>query len=148
MSYHRRSTVNGHNSLLIKNKSTLWLTTNSVTFLIQVWNVMFRKRIYLTSNWQIMLHFYHNYDQSWAPHSNILIAVLIFSTPKGLREGYWTISTLKDTVIKRLPLTWSPTGDQTHGPGMCPDRKSNPRPLGLWNDPPTNWAIPSRAKIP
>ena len=28
--------------------------------------------------------------------------------------------------IDRLPLAHSPTGDQTHNPGMCPDWESNP----------------------
>ena len=30
-----------------------------------------------------------------------------------------------------LPLTWPPTGDLAHNPGMCPGWESNWRPFGL-----------------
>ena len=36
--------------------------------------------------------------------------------------------------INRLPLMCTPTGDQTHSLGMCPDGESNLKPFGVWDD--------------
>ena len=40
----------------------------------------------------------------------------------------------------------TPTGDQTHSLGMCPDWESNLRTFGLWGDTEAKWAIVARAK--
>ena len=49
----------------------------------------------------------------------------------------------KETSIRYLdglPLVHTPTRDQTHSLGMCPDWESNLQPFGLQDDAPTNWA--------
>ena len=44
--------------------------------------------------------------------------------------------------INQLPpihiLTGTPTSDQTHNPGICPDWELNPQPFSVWDDAATN----------
>ena len=40
----------------------------------------------------------------------------------------------RERNINWLPLVHALTGGRTYNPGMCPDRESNWRPLGLWNN--------------
>ena len=47
--------------------------------------------------------------------------------------------------INWLPLKHTQRENTTHNPGMCPDWKSNLRPLDLLDDTPTNRATPARA---
>ena len=60
---------------------------------------------------------------------------------RGEREGNINMSQKHLTAASRMP----PAGDQTHNPGMYPDRELNPRPFGLQDDAPTNRATLARA---
>ena len=51
---------------------------------------------------------------------------------------------------KRKNISWLPPiyalmGDRTCNPGMCPDQELNTQPFGVWDDAPTNQALPARA---
>lgn len=46
-----------------------------------------------------------------------------------------------------LPLTHTPTGDQTQNPHMCPDWELNAPPFCVSDEVPTNWAALARATI-
>ena len=48
--------------------------------------------------------------------------------------------------INQLPLVRTPAGDGTRNLGVCPDQEFNPRPFGLWDDAPTNWATLTGAR--
>ena len=43
--------------------------------------------------------------------------------------------------IHQLPLVCALAGDQTCNLVMCPDWELDPRPFGVWEDAPTDWAI-------
>ena len=54
------------------------------------------------------------------------------------REGKWRRKGGRETSmwernINQLPLTHTPTGDQTHNPSLCLDQESNLQPFGLWD---------------
>ena len=51
------------------------------------------------------------------------------------RERHWC-------RFSYMPLTW----DRTHNPDLCPDLKLNSWPLGLQDNPPTNWSTLARAE--
>ena len=46
----------------------------------------------------------------------------------------------RERNIDWLSLIFSPIGDWTYNLGMCSDQESNPQPVGVWDDAPTNWA--------
>ena len=50
---------------------------------------------------------------------------------------WWGGGKEREKNISWLPLIGSSTGDQTHNPGMCPNRVSNPQPFGIGDDAPT-----------
>ena len=45
----------------------------------------------------------------------------------------------RETLIQ-LPPICTPTGDQTHNLGMCPDQELKLQPFGVWDNAPTNRA--------
>ena len=64
------------------------------------------------------------------------------------REGERGRETLRgERNIDWLPFVHAPTREKTYNLGMCPDLESNPQPFSLWDDAPTNWAIPPGANL-
>ena len=62
---------------------------------------------------------------------------------RGKRMGGWE----GERNIDQLPPIRTPTGDQTHNLGMCPDQESNPQAFGVQDSAPMHWATqpgPSR----
>ena len=44
---------------------------------------------------------------------------------------------MQDRSIDQLPPVRTPTGDQTHNLGMCPNQGLNPQHFSAWDDAPT-----------
>ena len=73
-----------------------------------------------------------------------LCLFIIFSWGHDFREGERGGEREKHRLVASHR---HPTRDQTHNLAVCPDQELNPRPFGLQDDTPTNWATSARAII-
>ena len=66
--------------------------------------------------------------------------MFIYFSERGRCGGGQKKKSMWERNSNLLPPIHTPTKDQTHSLGMCPDWDLNPQPLGVQDDAPTNWA--------